>query len=408
MRAGRWQSLVSSLDDPYPAYERLRSEGPVLRGAPGQWIVTGHPEASAALRDPRTSVDPSKAQRVNIAPAPAGKLASSRVGQLESEAPRDRLFSLIRLDPPDHTRLRNHVSKAFTARAVQDYRPFVQDTVDQLLDRAAARGEFDVVEDFGYALSVTTIGHLLGVPPDERPMVARWSEHLIRILNAPGSAATLVDTERDAIRQSKDYFTDLIERRRTSPQDDLMGRLIAMVEQDEITMRELLSLVLLLIAAGHETVVKLISSGILVLSEHRDQLELLHDDPSLIESAVEEFLRYEPPVQIVIRFMTEDAQLGGKRITRGSQLAIIVGAANRDPAVFPDPDRVDIRRTDNRHLSFAGGIHFCLGASLARLEAQVALATLVARHPHFQAVTGRMERLENLVLRGLKHLPVKL
>jgi cytochrome P450 len=402
--------LMSSLDDPYPAYHRLRTEGPVLRGAPGQWLVTGHAEASAALRDPRTSVDPTKAQRINIAPAPVGKEASSRprVGRLESSAPRDRVFSLIRLDPPDHTRLRNHVSKAFTVRAIRDFRPFIQETVDELLDRAAERGELDAVKDFGYALSVTTIGHLLGVPPDDRATVARWSEHLIRILNAPGSAATLVDTEREAIRQSKEYFTRLIAERQDSPRDDLLGRLIRMVDEEQITMRELLSLVLLLIAAGHETVVKLISSGILALSEHRDQLELLRDDPSLTESAVEEFLRFEPPVQIVIRFMTDDVELGGKRITAGSQLAIIVGAANRDPAVFSDPDRLDIRRTDNRHLSFAGGIHFCLGASLARLEAQVAIGSLVARHPDFRPATDRIERLENLVLRGLKRLPVKL
>ncbi|MFN2589909.1 MAG: cytochrome P450 [Actinomycetota bacterium] len=408
MRAGRWKTLVSSLDDPYPVYHELRSEGTVLRGAPGQWLVLGHAETSAALRDVRTSVDPTKAQRINIAPSPGAREARPRVGQLDSQAPRDRLFSLIRLDPPDHTRLRTHVSKAFTVRAIESVRPFVQQTVDELLDRAAVRGELDLVNDFGYELSVNVIGHLLGVPSHQRAMVAHWSEQLIRILNAPASPSAHVQAERQAIAQSRDYFTDLIAQRRADPRDDLLGRLIQMVEEEQITMRELLSLVLLLIAAGHETVVKLISSGALALANSPDQFELLRNDPSLIEDAVEEFLRFEPPVQIVIRFMTDDVELGGKRITKGSQLAIIIGAANRDPSVFADPDRLDIRRQDNRHLSFAAGIHFCLGASLARLEAQVALGSLVGRYPRLDVLTDRVERLQNLVLRGLTSLPVRL
>jgi cytochrome P450 len=408
IRRFTWKALVGGLDDPYPIYHQIRSEGPVVRGAPGQWLVTTHAESVRALRDGRTSVDPSKAQRVFIAASPGGRDAVRRPeGGGGPVAPVERMLSFIRMDPPDHTRLRNAVSKVFTARAVQDLRPLIQRTVDDLLDQRMS-GELDVVSEFAYPLSVTVISHLLGIPPEDRSQVARWSEGLIRILNATSRADAPVGAERAAMGQCRMYFQELIARRQREPRDDLVSSLIGSSEKGRVSPAEVLSTVLLLLVAGHETSVNLISNGTLALLRNRDQLDRLREDPGLIESAVEELLRYDSPVQILLRFAVEDTELGGRRIRRGSTLVIVLGAANRDPEVFADPDTLDLGRRDNRHIAFGGGIHYCLGSALARLEGQVAIGSLVQRRPGLALASDRREWRQSLVWRGLERLPVRL
>ncbi len=408
--ASRWAALVAAMDDPFPVYEELRREGSVLRGAPGQWLVLSHAAALQALRESGMSVDPRKAQRIFLAPSPGAQDAAHRplLRQGGETSPRDRNFSLIRMDPPDHTRLRNNVSKVFTARAIQRYRPFVQETVDGILDRAASGREIDIVSELAYPLSVTVIGHLLGVPAEDRRQVATWSEHLIRVLNLTGRPEGRLEVERRALFESQIYLDGLVAARRADPRDDLLTSLIALSDEGLLTEREVTSFAMLLVAAGHETTVDLISNSVLALTRNPEALRRFAEEPSLAESAVEEFLRFDSPVQIVIRSVPEECELDGVSIRRGSRLAVVLGAANRDPEAFESPGVLDIGRKENRHLAFGGGIHYCLGAGLARLQAQVALAELVTRHPQLCPGGEGPRRRPNLVLRGLERLPVSL
>jgi cytochrome P450 len=408
--ASKWAALVAAMDDPFPVYEEFRREGPVLRGAPGQWLVLSHGAALQALRESGMSVDPRKAQRMFLAPAPGAEDAAhvSRVRRGGETSPRDRNFSLIRMDPPDHTRLRNNVSKVFTARAIQRFRPFVQETVDGILDRAASTREIDVVSEFAYPLSVTVIGHLLGVPVEDRHQVALWSEHMIRVLNLTGSPEGRLEAERRAVFDSRVYFERLVAQRRGDPQDDLLTSLVGLADERLLTEGEAISFAMLLVAAGHETTVDLISNSMLALTRHPEALARFAAEPDLAESAVEEFLRFDSPVQIVIRSVPEGCELAGVSIRRGSRLAIVLGAANRDPETFESPSILDIGRRENRHLAFGGGIHYCLGAGLARLEAQVALAAMVTRHPGLRPAGDGPKRRPNLVLRGLERFPIRL
>jgi cytochrome P450 len=247
------------------------------------------------------------------------------------------MLSFIRMDPPDHTRLRNAVSKVFTARAVQELRPLIQETVDDLLDRQRESLELDVVSELAYPLSVTVISHLLGIPPEDRTQVARWSEGLLRILNATSRAEVPVGAEVSAIAQSRRYFQSLIAERQREPRDDLVSSLIASSQQGRVSSSEVLSTVLLLLVAGHETSVNLISNGTLALLRNLEQLARLRDEPGIIESGVEELLRYDSPVQILLRFAVEDTELGGKHIRHGSTLVVILGAANRRCSTTPTP-----------------------------------------------------------------------
>jgi cytochrome P450 len=408
--ASRWAALVGAADDPFPVYDQLRREGPVLRGAPGQWLVLSHAAALQALRDSRTSVDPRKARQIFLAPSPGAEDAAHRplLRQRGETSPRDRNFSLIRMDPPDHTRLRNNVSKVFTARAIQRHRPFVEETVDAILDRVASRREIDIVSEFAYPLSVTVIGHLLGVPEQDRPQVATWSEHLIRVLNLSGRPEGRLEIERTAMIESQIYFQQLVAARRADPQDDLLTSLTSLCDEGLLTEREAISLAVLLVAAGHETTVDLISNSVLALTKHPQALHRFTAEPALVETAVEEFLRFDSPVQIVIRSVPEESELAGVSIESGSRLAIVLGAANRDPEAFESPGVLDIGREENRHVAFGGGIHYCLGAGLARLQARVALVELVTRHPEICLTDEEPKRRPNLVLRGLERLPVRL
>ena len=380
--------------NPYPFYRRLREEDPVHHSALGIWVLTRYDDVVMALRDPRFG-------REGMA-----ELMEARLGVPARPAnARDMLFR----DPPDHTRLRALVSRAFTPRVVEAVRPHIQEIVDGLLDRVEGARGMDVIEDLAYPLPVTVICEMLGVPTSDQDIFKQWSADIARSLDAAilpaGSEVTTRGQEAgDALRE---YFRSLIAVRRKQPRADLLSALIAAGEQgDKLSEPELLATCALLLIAGHETTVNLIGNGLFALLRHPAELQALADDPALIQTGVEELLRFDGPVQRTGRMTMADVEIGGRQIPKGSIVAAVIGAANRDPAHFPDPDRLDVARRENRHIAFGFGIHFCLGAPLARIEGQVAIGTLLRRMPALKLVSDTPEWRESSVLRGLKTLPV--
>src|SRR5215472_6180889 len=382
------------LADPYPTYHRLRAEDPVHHSPLGFWVLTRYEDVAAVLRDPRFIKEPLAA------------LVAARFG---AEVPRGIGLSMLDRDPPDHTRLRGLVSKAFTPRVVEGLRPRIQEIVDGLLAGAAARGSMDLIEEFAYPIPVVVICEMLGVPIEDQERFKGWSVDIARGLDliwlGPDSD---VGRRSVAARQAlAEYFRGLIAQRRAAPRNDLLSGLIAAEEAgDKLNEMELLATCILLLIAGHETTANLIGNGMLALLRHRDQLERLQREPGLIASAVEELLRFDGPVQRTARIPSEDVTFGGQTIAKGEMVMPFIGAADRDPAQFPDPDRLDIGRADNRHIAFGWGIHFCLGAPLARIEGQIAINTLLRRLPKVSLATAEPEYRPSLTLRGLKALPV--
>ena len=382
------------LDDPYPTYHLLRTEDPVHRSPLGFWVLTRYDDVVAALRDPR------------LVKEPIAAFVAARFG-----APIPALgLSMLDRDPPDHTRLRSLVSKAFTPRVIEKLRPHIQKIVDDLLDRVEGQGSMDLIDQFAYPLPVTVICGMLGVPVADHERFRQWGLDLARSLDTimlpPDSE---VGRRGVASRRAlAEYFRGLIAERRAAPRDDLLSGLIAAEEAgDTLTEEELLATSILLLVAGHETTVNLIGNGTLALLRHPEQLRLLRGQPELIVSAVEELLRYDGPVQRTARIPSADVTFGGRTIGKGEMVMPFIGAADRDPAQFPNPDRLDITRGDNRHIAFGLGIHFCLGAPLARVEGQIAISTLVRRFPNLALATDTPEHRQSLTLRGLKSLPVK-
>ncbi|HJP66668.1 MAG TPA: cytochrome P450 [Actinomycetota bacterium] len=391
----RFAFMFGSDPNPYPYYHELRERGRVLQVGENLWLVSGHPEAVRILRDPRISVDARKAPKLQ---------ARGRVRGLSREgvgAP-----SLLRIDAPDHTRLRNLVTKAFSARVVQDLRPSMQEMTDELLDQAHQVGGMEVVGELAYPLPIHVICGMLGVPAEDRELFTSWSDKVARIPSAPDRYKSAAQRRRATV-ESQAYLQNLIEEHRAEPRDDLLTKLIDVEEQGHLSDDELVSIMILLLIAGHETTVNLITNGIYTMLRNPDQLSLLQDDPSLIVTAVDELLRYESPVQRVSRFSVEDFEIDGKVIPEQDDIVIMLGAANRDPAVFVDPDRLDITREDNRHLAFAAGAHFCLGAALARAEGQIAIGTLLRRYPNATVVEDEVVWRNSAALRGLSTLPIR-
>ena len=381
--------------DPYPFYHRLREADPVHQSPLGFWVLTRYDDCVMVLRDPRFG-------RAGF----EGLLESVYGNTVEQgRLPTSMLFR----DPPDQTRLRALVSRAFTPRVVEGLRPRIQQIVDGLLDRVQGAGRMEVISDLAYPLPVTVISEMLGVPEEDRERIKQWSADIARSLDAIGlpTDPEIVDRGRTGRRAIGDYFRSLIPDRKKRPRGDLLSLLIEAEEQgDKLSEGELLATCVLLYIAGHETTVNLIGNGLLALLRHPKELERLRDAPSLIQSAVEELLRYDGPVQRTARITNADVELGEHKIPKGSMVVPVIGAANRDPAHFPDPDRLDVSRPDNRHIAFGFGIHFCLGAPLARLEGQITLGTLLHRLPRLALSTERPEWRESQVLRGLKALPV--
>jgi cytochrome P450 len=379
--------------DPYPTYHRLRTEDPVHHSPLGFWVLTRYDDVVAALRDPRLAKE---------------AIASFVAARFGAPVPAMGLSMLDR-DPPDHTRLRGLVSKAFTPRVVEGLRPRIQQIVDGLLDGVAGRRSMDLIEEFAYPIPVIVICEMLGVPVEDHERFKGWSLDIARGLDlvwlGPESE---VGRRSIAARQAlAEYFRGLIAQRRAAPRNDLLSGLIVAEEAgDKLNEIELLATCILLLIAGHETTVNLIGNGMLALLRHRDQLERLRREPGLIGTAVEELLRFDGPVQRTARIPSEDVLVGGRTIAKGEMVMPFIGAADRDPAQFPSPDRLDIGRTDNRHIAFGWGIHFCLGAPLARIEGQIAINTLVRRLPKLELATAEPEYRQSLTLRGLKALPI--
>ena len=380
--------------DPYPTYRRLRHESPVHQ-SPFGLVLSRYGDCSALLRDPRVSSDQSNAE---IGSAMfAGKSD-------ESAEVVDDVRPFLFMDPPDHTRLRGLVNKAFTPRVVDRMRERVQRIVDELIENVASKGEIEVVEDLAYPLPVRVICEMLGVPPEDHATFKGWSRDVARGLDPDFVLPPeFLERRQRVFDELQEYFLGLIAKRRAEPREDLISALIASEDQGTVLSEdELVTTCGLLLIAGHETTVNLIANGALALLRNPDQLQRLRDDPSLIRTCVEEVLRYDPPVQ-----MTARIDVSGVTFRKGQLAILLLAAANRDEAQFADPEAFDIGREDNRHLAFGMGIHFCVGAPLARVEGQIALDAIARRLKEPELLLEAPAYRENLVLRGLEALPVR-
>jgi cytochrome P450 len=388
--------------DPYPMYRRLLQEEPVHRTPFGMLALSRYRDCAALLRDPRTSSDASKSTMYQA--MMQGRDPEEVFGELAGMRP------FLFMDPPDHTRLRGLVQKAFTPKTVENLRPRVQELVDELLAPVLERGSMEVIDDLAYPLPVRVISEMLGVPSEDHERFKGWSKELARALDPDfGAPMDAVERREKAAKSFVAYFKELIAERRRSPCDDLLTALISAEDEGhKLSERELLSTLILLLVAGHETTVNLIGNGMLALCRNPREFDRLHDDPTLVRTAVEEVLRFDPPVQFTARVALEDIDIDGTRLAKGDQAILLIAAGNRDPEQFADPDRFEVGRHDNRHLAFGLGAHFCIGAPLARVESQVALETL-CRHVRGLALdVEQPEYKENIVLRGLAALPVTL
>ena len=384
--------------DPYPSYDKLRTHAPVLHlPALNGYLVSRNADAALVLRDKRFGKDYVTRITRRFGPEALNEPVYRAMGRW-----------MLTQDPPDHTRLRGLVVKAFTARRVEDMRPKIQAIVDDSIDRVIGQGRMDLISDFAFRLPVIVICDMLGIPETDREIFFKRERTGGRLLDPVPLSRAEIDEANAAHANSEAYFQRLFDLRRREPGDDLTTQLVQAEEAgSKLSNEELTANIILLFGAGHETTVNLIGNALLALHRNPDQLELLKSNLSLMPNAIEEFLRYDSSVQLTYHVAMEDVEIGGVKIPQGDNVMCLLGSANHDPAVYPDhPDRLDITRPNVRPLSFGGGIHFCLGAQLARLEAEVALTTLLRRIPNL-----RIDDVENpkwrptFVLRSLKELP---
>ena len=378
--------------DPHPHYHRLRAEKPIWWIPEwDEYVFTRFEDCERILRDPTMSSDPANRRM----PPPILQLGEGL----------DRPRSMLMMDPPDHTRLRKLVSKAFTPRTVERLRPHVADLVETMLDAVDPSG-FDLLGGLGYPLPVTVICELLGIPAEDQHLFGPWSSDASRMLDGDLDAET-IQRGTLAFMQLVNYLNGIFEERRAHPRDDLLSALLAAEEAgDKLSEEELRSTVVLLFVAGHETTTNLIGNGTVALLRNRDQWERLVADPSLAPGAVEEVLRYDGPVHLTARTAMRPMEIDGFEIEPGQGLLTLLAAANRDPARFPDPDRLDIARPDTHHLTFSQGAHYCLGAALARLEGQEAFKALAQRFPSLELAEEPVHR-EHFILRGYQKVLVQ-
>ena len=384
------------LADPYPVYHMLRSKGPVLwMPALDGWLVTSYEEVSRGLRNPLLSSD-------------RFPRAKERIEARGLKSPlNDRVKSMIHRDAPDHTRLRGLVNKAFTPQVVAAMEEHIQSIVNGLLDDVPRNGEFDLIECLAYPLPLTVIAEMLGLPTKDRGQLKGWSDDVAMFLS--GDVASLSQAQLDRIVKARgelaDYLARIINDRRANTGGDLLSALIEAEEDGgHLSDDELMSTAILLLVAGNETTTNLIGNGMFALLRHPEELRRVWGDPSLVPSAVEEMLRFDSPVQLTNRIAKEDLNLAGTTVKQGQVVYLMLGAANRDPAQFPNPDRFDVTRANNKHLAFAAGAHFCVGAPLARLEARIVVRTLRERYPNLRLSSEAPSYRENFNLRGLKAL----
>jgi cytochrome P450 len=397
--------LVRLLDpsnraDPYPAYAEIRERGPIQLPEINLTVFSSYRDCDEVLRHPSAASDFRKATPVQA--------ALSAADEVDAYGEPSFLF----LDPPDHTRLRKLVSKAFVPKVVKALEPDITTLVDALLDSVAQKGTFDVIADLAHPLPVAVICRLLGVPLEDEPEFSAASALSVQSLDPfitfTGQAPENMERQVQAEAWLFDYLRDLVTRRRSDPADDLMSALIQVEESgDQLTEEEIIATCTLLLVAGHETTVNLIANAILAMLRQPQQWAALAGNASRVPAVVEETLRYDPPVQLMGRIAADDMTIGETTVVKGDTTMLLLAAAQRDPAAYDRPDEFDPDRESIRHLAFGKGPHFCLGAPLARLEAAVALSAVTARFPHAR-IDGDPEYKQNLTLRGMSALPVAL
>ncbi len=363
--------------NPYPFYERLRAEAPIFYWADrDMWLISQYADCKTLLRD-------------------------NRLGHHATPG-----NSMLFQNPPDHTRLRGLVNKAFTPRMVERWRDTAQALTDQLLDKVQAQGHMDIIADLAYPLPLVIIAEMMGVPPEDHVKFQNWSEIVTRDLDIDQDPV-VGEQSSLAIQAFEAYFAELIAQRRQEPSDDLLTDLVEAEEAgDKLRETELHTTARLLLIAGHETTVNLIGNAVLTLLQHPEQKQKLQQDPKLIQTAIEEVLRYESPIQFVSRRPLEPVHYKGHCLSSGQEVLFLLAGANRDPAQFVEPNTFDITRQKNAHLAFSHGIHYCVGAPLARLESQIAINTLLHRFSNLALATDNLIYRDNFLFHGLEILPV--
>jgi cytochrome P450 len=386
------------LADPHPAYRAMRERGRVIRDPSGtHWVVTGYDETKQVLTDARFG-------------EAAGRGGRIRVSLTNIEGPDGllgRVETMLSSDPPEHTRLRRLVSKAFTPRSIELLRLRIQEIVDGLLDGLEGRAEFDLISELAWPLPITVIAEMLGVPAEDRASFKRWSDEMVATLGGRSVGPAVFEQARQANRELAEYFSRVVAERRASPRDDLISGLVAAEEQGQVLSEdEILGTLALLLVAGNETTTHLIGNGMLALFENPDEMARVRDDPKLLPSAVDELLRCAGPVLTTRRVARADVEVGGQKIARGEVVVTTVAAANRDPRKYADPDRLDVSRSAADHVAFGDGIHFCLGAPLARAEGEIAIGSLLRRFPRLRLLDEEPAWGGSSAIRGLISLRV--
>ncbi len=387
-----------TIENPYPALAQLRASEPVSWNEPlGGWLLTAYDDVKAAQKDRRFSAERVKPFTEHMAATERPEL--ERMGALLNQ------WLLFR-DPPAHTPLRRLLIDAFTPRAIEALRPRIGEIVEDLLDPLSDRSQFDMIGDFAFPMPATVIAHILGVPSSDVPKFRAWSNELATVIGNSRQAPDRFQRGARALFTLTDYFRGTVSSRRAKRTkgaliDDLIQ---ARAANSPMSEEELVASCILILFAGHETTMNLIGNATLLLLKNPDQWALLNRDSNLIPSMVEEVLRYECAAFVIVRVASEDIEISGKRISKGDRVFLMLGAANRDPKHFDDPERFDIRRKPNRHLSFGYGIHFCIGAQLARVEAEVAFKHLLPLLRDVELVSGDLDWDDNFVLRGVKSL----
>lgn len=400
---GQFDSALTSEafnQNPYPLYHELRQQAPVYWSeAWGCWLLTRYDDITRTLQDYQTFTSLGRLTATMELPEPLW----------ERVAPLVRHYSqgLINVDPPDHTRMRKLVHMAFTPRAIRKMRAYIEDIVDRLIDEQIERGQMDVIWDFSYPLPVTVIAEMMGIPLEDHAKFKRWSGEIVGFMATPKPTPEVLLQSQDALLAMQQYFRDIYAKRRLAPEDDLITALVrAELEGDKLSEEEMVSSCVTILIGGHETTTYLIANGVYALLRQPEQLRRLRDNPALDASATEEFLRYEGPFQRNRRIATRDVKIGDMTIKKDQLIMQFLGAANRDPSQFGNPDSLDLARSPNKHLAFGYGPHFCLGAPLARLEAPVAIRALLQKLPKIRLARDDLE-WNSALFRGLKSLPIE-
>ncbi len=392
-----WHPTKEFLDNPYPILAQMR-QAPVMWSKAGEyWLISSYEEVNAVFRDVHYEKGFQRWKTVT----PLLKLIPQLAEQLQS-----RNRSMLNVNPPDHTRLRSLVNKAFSPSMVSGMRDHIAGIATKLIDQVEAKGEMDVINDFAFVLPLTVIAEMLGIPVSDRERLRQWSHALTEALE-PSAAMPKMLMAAKANKEMTDYLRPLVDERRQNPASDLISALVQAEEEgSKLTVDELMANLVLLLVAGHETTVNLIGNSVIALLRNPEQYALLKAQPELIDSAVDEFLRYDSPVQLVRRIAGSDLELGGQQILEGDTVMLLTGAANHDPEQFATPEKLDITRQNNKYLSFGAGIHHCLGSSLAKAEGRIALSTLLTRLPNLKLKNVELDYRRPFALRGVKAIPV--